>query len=53
MKDLSSQKYFLSIEVTRNNQGIYLCQMKYALDILFDTGYLGAKLVGFQMEQNH
>lgn len=39
MKDLGALKYFLGIEVARNNQGIYLCQWKYTLDMLSDAGY--------------
>lgn len=46
MKDLGLQKYFLGIEVVCNNQGIYLCQRKYALDILSDASFLGAKPLG-------
>lgn len=53
MKDLGSLKYFLGIEVTRNKNGIYLCQQKYALDILSNVGFLGAKPINFPMEQDH
>ncbi|KAL1204160.1 Retrovirus-related Pol polyprotein from transposon RE2 [Cardamine amara subsp. amara] len=53
MKDLGDLKYFIGIEVARNSTGIYLCQRKYALDILAETGLLESKPVNFPLEQNH
>ena len=53
MKDLGSLKYFLGIEIARSASGLYLCQRKYALDILSEAGLLGAKPAEFPMEQNH
>ena len=52
MKDLGKLK-FLGIEVARNSDGIFLCQCKYTLDIIFEVGLLGAKSVGTPLEQNH
>jgi hypothetical protein len=34
MTDLGKMKYFLGIEVVQNRQGIFICQHKYASDIL-------------------
>ena len=53
MKDLGPLKYFLGIEVVRSPEGLFLCQRKYALDILSECGLLGVKPVTFPMEQHH
>ncbi|XP_074301226.1 uncharacterized protein LOC141632589 [Silene latifolia] len=53
MKDLGLLKYFLGIEVARNKEGIFLNQRKYALDIISETGLLGAKPALTPIEQHH
>ena len=53
MKDLGSLKYFLGVEVACSPTGIFLCQRKYALDIISETGLLGSKPASTPLEQNH
>lgn len=43
-------KYFLGISIAHNPSGIYPCQRKYTLEIIFETGLMGA-INSF--EQNH
>ncbi|XP_019227336.1 PREDICTED: uncharacterized protein LOC109208658 [Nicotiana attenuata] len=45
VKDLGDLKYFLGIEVLRSKSGILLNQRKYCLQLIFDLGLGGAKLV--------
>jgi len=47
MKDLRVLKYFIGLEVAHNSEEFYLCQIKYALEIIEDTGLLGVKLMDF------
>ena len=53
MKDLGRLKYFLGIEVLRSNQGIFISQRKYILDLLAETGLLDCKPADTPMMVNH
>ena len=52
IKDLGSLKYFLGMEVGRSKKGIQVCQRKYALDILAETGMLASRSSLLPMEPN-
>jgi hypothetical protein len=51
IKDLGTLKYFLGLELARSPQGISLCQHKYTLDLLKETGMAGSKPVAFPIPQ--
>jgi len=53
MKYLGILKYFLGVEVARSSAGIFLCQRKYALNIIAEAGLLGAKPLNVPIEHNH
>ncbi|CAL2236843.1 unnamed protein product [Prunus armeniaca] len=43
MKELGQLKHFLGLEVDRTQEGIFLCQQKYAKDLLQKFGMLECK----------
>ncbi|XP_024962038.1 uncharacterized protein LOC112502379 [Cynara cardunculus var. scolymus] len=43
MKDLGRLKYFIGIEILRSEQGIFMDQKKYVLDLLAGTGMVDCK----------
>ncbi|GKD99578.1 putative ribonuclease H-like domain-containing protein [Tanacetum coccineum] len=43
MKELGNLRYFLGIKVMRSQQGIFICQKKYILDLLAETGMIDCK----------
>jgi len=53
IKDLGPLKYFLGIEVARGPLGLFLCQRKYALEIVDECGLRGSKPVDFPIKENH
>jgi hypothetical protein len=40
MTDLGKMKFFLGIEVSQQSDGIFICQKKYALEILKQFGMI-------------
>ncbi|GMI89878.1 hypothetical protein HRI_002657100 [Hibiscus trionum] len=53
VKELGRLKYFLGIEVAHSQQGIFISQQKYTLDLLKETGKLGCKPAETPIEVNH
>jgi hypothetical protein len=46
MSDLGKMRFFLGIEVLQKSDGIYICQRKYALEILRRFGMMESNSVG-------
>nr|XP_016435095.1 PREDICTED: uncharacterized mitochondrial protein AtMg00810-like [Nicotiana tabacum] len=53
MKDLGELKYFLGIEFSRSQEGIVMCQKKYALELVSELGLPGGKPTTTPLEFNH
>ena len=51
-RDLSPPRYFLGLEITYRPGQMSICQRKYVLDLLEETGMLGCKPASSPMEQN-
>ena len=52
IRDLSPPRYFLGLEIAYRPGQMSICQRKYALDLLEETGMLGCKPAPSPMEQN-
>ena len=52
IKDLGPMRYFLSMEVARNQKGISVSQRKYTLDLLKETGMMRCKPVDTPVDPN-
>ena len=53
MKDLGTLKYFLGIEVSRSQHGLFLSQQKYTLYLLNEIGNSACEPVITPIEVNH
>ncbi|XP_071718669.1 uncharacterized mitochondrial protein AtMg00810-like [Rutidosis leptorrhynchoides] len=52
MKDLGSLSYFLGLEVSKTDQGVFISQQKYTLDMLKEAGVLHHKPYKLPLDQN-
>ncbi|KAL1193518.1 Retrovirus-related Pol polyprotein from transposon RE2 [Cardamine amara subsp. amara] len=53
IKDLGELKYFLGIEMTRFEDGLFISQRKYVLDLLTETGKLGSRPAKTPIEEGY
>ena len=52
MKDLGRLKHFLGLEIDYSRHGLFLCQQKYATDLLQKFGMLDCKPITTPIEVN-
>lgn len=52
MKELGELKHFLGLEVERSDKGIFLCQRRYASNLLSKFGMTNCKPIASPMEAN-
>ncbi|KAK2991127.1 hypothetical protein RJ640_029420 [Escallonia rubra] len=52
MKKLGELHHFLGLELDQNEEGIYMCQQKYAKDLLIRFGMFGSNVIETPMEVN-
>lgn len=52
LKDFDSLTYFLGFKVARSTKGINICQRKYALELIADSGLSATKPVVIPLDQN-
>lgn len=51
-KDLGRPKYYLGLEIAQGKSGISVCQRKYMVDLLHDSGLTGCKPAPTPMDPN-
>lgn len=52
IKNLGKLRYFLGLEVAYSNKVIFLCQRKYVLELIKETGLIRTKSCDTPMELN-
>lgn len=50
LRDLGPLKYFLGLEIARSQKGISVCQRRYVLELLEETGFIGCRPSSIPME---